>query len=110
MADDLGGGRAAVQEDRIAVFDQRSRHLSDQPFLFRVHLGAVQVFSFQLEMLAQHGSPMGAMDQPIIFQPFQVAADGSLAGIQKLAQITQACDPVDGQVRLYSFSPLGRDQ
>ena len=34
--------------------------------------GAMLVFSFQLKMLAQHGPPTGALDQSIIFHPFQV--------------------------------------
>ena len=110
MADDLGGRRAAIQEDRIAVFDQRGSHFANQPLLFCKYLGTMKVLCLQLKMLAQHGSPMSALDQTIFLQPFQIAAYSGLAGIQELAEIAQSCNPVNGQIRLYSFSPLGRDQ
>ena len=62
MPDNLSGGRSAVDENCVALFNQRCRQRADAMLLFRVGLGAERILRFQPHALAEYGAAVGAFE------------------------------------------------
>ncbi len=106
LVDHLGGGRAAVKENNVILFDQGGRQRADPSFLFGKPLCPLWIFRFEDHPLVDDRSPMSTFEDPFLFQPFQVPSHGRFGSFQDIAQVNCANNFITYQIFLDSFSSL----
>jgi hypothetical protein len=107
---DFRGGRAGVEQDGVAVLDQGRGRPADPALFVRVGQGRVGVGRLEGHALAEDRTAVGALDNPLPLEPFQVAADGRFGGAEHFGEHRRSHDLVDLQVLPDHPVALSRNQ